>query len=205
MKSMKKIFVLVSAAALAAASLTACGRASGSSDNAEAAETTEAVEISETTEGAETERAAENSDSAESEETTEAVEMSETTDGAETAEGTEPTGGSDDTAESTEAAENQGGTETTDASNTLVVYFSHTGNTEEVAQEIADYTGATLAEIQRAVPYDDVNTEGEEELENDARPEITVDLDGIEQYDTIFVGYPIWLAYHKLIQCTQIA
>lgn len=192
MKSMKKIFVLVSAAALAAASLTACGRASGSSDNAEAAETTEAVEISETTEGAETERAAENSDSAESAETTEAVEMSETTEGAETAEGTEPIGGSDDTAESTEAAENQGGTGTTDASNTLVVYFSHTGNTEEVAQEIADYTGATLAEIQRAVPYDDVNTEGEEELENDARPEITVDLDGIEQYDTIFVGYPIW-------------
>ena len=73
---------------------------------------------------------------------------------------------------------------------TLIVYFSHSGNTEAVAQQIADITGGTLAEIQRAEPYTNVNTEGEEELNNNARPEITVNIDSIDNYQTIFVGYP---------------
>ena len=60
------------------------------------------------------------------------------------------------------------------------------------AKQIAEYTGGTLAEIQRAVPYEDVNTEGEEELNSNARPEITISIDNVEDYDTIFVGYPIW-------------
>lgn len=63
---------------------------------------------------------------------------------------------------------------------------------QEAAKEIADYTGGTLAEIQRATPYEDVNTEGEEELNSNARPEITISVDNVEEYDTIFVGYPIW-------------
>lgn len=73
---------------------------------------------------------------------------------------------------------------------TLVAYFSYSGNTEAVAQQIADYTGGTLVEIQRSTPYDDVNAEGEEELNSNARPEITVDLESVEEYDTIFIGYP---------------
>lgn len=73
---------------------------------------------------------------------------------------------------------------------TLVAYFSYSGNTEAVAQQIADYTGGTLVEIQRSTPYDDVNAEGEEELNSNARPEITVDLESIEEYDTVFIGYP---------------
>ena len=76
--------------------------------------------------------------------------------------------------------------------NTLIAYFSHTGNTEEVAGLIADYTGGTLVQIERAEPYDDVNAQGEEELNSNARPEITVNLDSIENYDHIFIGYPIW-------------
>lgn len=75
---------------------------------------------------------------------------------------------------------------------TLVVYFSYSGNTEEVANQIADYTGASLAQIERAEPYTNVNEEGEEELNNEARPEITVDVDDIENYKTVFIGYPIW-------------
>ena len=59
-----------------------------------------------------------------------------------------------------------------------------------MAQHIAEITGRTLVEIQRSTPYEDVNTEGEEELNSDARPEITVDLESIEEYDTIFIGYP---------------
>lgn len=75
---------------------------------------------------------------------------------------------------------------------TLIAYFSYTGNTEEVAQQIADQTGGTLVEIERATPYDDASEEGEEEIENNIHPEITVDLDSVDEYDTISVGYPIW-------------
>lgn len=35
----------------------------------------------------------------------------------------------------------------------MVAYFSYSGNTEKVAKQIADYTGGTLAEIERATPY----------------------------------------------------
>lgn len=83
-------------------------------------------------------------------------------------------------------------TESTNNSEPLIAYFSYSGNTEEVANQIADYTGGTLAQIERATPYTDVNEEGEEELNSDARPEITVNVDSIENYNTIFIGYPIW-------------
>lgn len=79
----------------------------------------------------------------------------------------------------------------------LIAYFSHTGNTEEAAMQIADLTGGTLAEIQRAEEYDDLQEEAEAEILEGSHPEITVSmdsgsLDSIEEYDTIFVGYPIW-------------
>lgn len=74
----------------------------------------------------------------------------------------------------------------------LVAYFSHTGNTEEVAGQIAELTGGTLAEIQRAEEYGDLQTEAEAEILEGVHPEITVSADNVEDYDTIFVGYPIW-------------
>lgn len=49
---------------------------------------------------------------------------------------------------------------------TLIAYFSYTGNTEEVAQQIAEQTGGTLVEIERATPYEDASEEGEEEINN---------------------------------------
>ena len=79
-----------------------------------------------------------------------------------------------------------------EAQSTLIAYFSYTGNTEKAAQQIAEQTGGTLVEIERATPYDDASEEGEEEIENNVHPEITVDLDSVNDYDTIFVGYPIW-------------
>lgn len=42
-----------------------------------------------------------------------------------------------------------------------------------------------------------------EEKRNDAMPEIAAEVENIEQYDTIFLGYPNWYAYYNLIQCTQ--
>lgn len=76
--------------------------------------------------------------------------------------------------------------------NVLVAYFSHTGNTEAVAEQIAEHTGGTLAQIQRAEDYADLQQEAEEEILQGVRPEITVSVDNVEEYDTIFVGYPIW-------------
>lgn len=106
------------------------------------------------------------------------------------------TGADSEGQQDAQTAGQQGSKENTDpsatAGNALIAYFSYTGNTQEIAQQIADQTGGTLVEIQRSTPYDDVNTEGEEELESNARPEITVNLDSIEEYDTIFIGYPIW-------------
>lgn len=99
---------------------------------------------------------------------------------------------SEESAEEPETREPE--TEETDANgeNVLITYFSHTGNTEEVAQMVAEYTGGTLAEIQRAEEYGDLQEEAEVEIRNGVHPEITVSVDSIEEYNTIFVGYPIW-------------
>lgn len=99
---------------------------------------------------------------------------------------------------SEEPAEEQETTETeiadtdTNDGNVLIAYFSYTGNTEEVAQMIAEYTGGDLAEIQRAEEYGDLEEEAEAEILDGVHPEITVSADNIGEYDTIFVGYPIW-------------
>lgn len=73
----------------------------------------------------------------------------------------------------------------------LVAYFSNTGNTRAVAEQIADYTGGDLAEITRTQPYGDLSL-AQEEILSGARPEISVSVDNVEDYDVIFVGYPIW-------------
>lgn len=91
---------------------------------------------------------------------------------------------SEDTEEAVRADENE--------KNVLIAYFSHTGTTEKVAQTIAEYTGGDLAKIKRAEEYGDVYKEGEVEIKEGIRPKITVSVDNIEEYDTIFVGYPIW-------------
>lgn len=77
----------------------------------------------------------------------------------------------------------------------LIAYFSWSGNTEAVAQEIQDQTGADLFEIVPAEPYtedyDELLDIAQEEQSNDARPAITdtVDLSG---YDTVYLGFPNW-------------
>ena len=92
--------------------------------------------------------------------------------------------------------------ETASGSNVLVVYYSATGNTAQVAQYIADSTGGDLFEIQPVEPYTDddlnwtddnsrVNQEHEDESLRDV--ELVADtVDNWEQYDTVFIGYPIW-------------
>ena len=81
---------------------------------------------------------------------------------------------------------------------TLIVYFSWStsGNTEKMANTIKERTGADILEIEPAVAYPtDYNECGDVakvELDENARPEIANLPDSIDEYDTIFIGYPIW-------------
>ena len=98
--------------------------------------------------------------------------------------------------------EEAGEPEAPEGSRVLVAYFSATGNTEAVAGYIAQATGGDLFEITPADPYtsDDLNWTDENsrvvyEYENpDERDtELAADTpDGWEDYDVVFLGYPIW-------------
>ena len=78
----------------------------------------------------------------------------------------------------------------------LVVYFSWSGNTESVANEIQVQTGADIFEIVPAEPYtDDYNTLldiAQEEQADGARPAIADTVENFDQYDVVYFGYPNW-------------
>lgn len=82
----------------------------------------------------------------------------------------------------------------------LVVYFSATGNTKAVAETLAGLQGADLYEIVPEQPYtdedlnyNDRNTRATaEQNDPDARPAIQGSITDFEQYDVVYVGYPIW-------------
>lgn len=84
----------------------------------------------------------------------------------------------------------------TDSSDILVVYFSRSGNTEEMAKCIADLTGGTLFKIEPSVPYSTNYQETvdrhKQELADNARPEIAYTVENWENYKTVFVGFPLW-------------
>lgn len=86
------------------------------------------------------------------------------------------------------------------ADGTAVVYFSATGNTERVAQIIADRLDADIYEITAAEPYSssDLNWRDEESrvwdehrIYPDIRPGMAQEID-LSDYDTVFLGYPLW-------------
>ncbi len=81
----------------------------------------------------------------------------------------------------------------------LVSYFSATGNTQGIAQVIADHLSADTYEIVPETPYTDAdldyNTDcraNREQDDADARPAISGSVEGMENYDVVFLGYPIW-------------
>ena len=92
-----------------------------------------------------------------------------------------------DIAEGTDAAAGEG--------TALIAYFSWSGNTETVAQEIQAQTGADLFEIVPAEPYTDDYNElldiAQEEQSSDARPAISETVD-LSSYDTVYLGFPNW-------------
>ncbi len=89
---------------------------------------------------------------------------------------------------------------TEEAAKMLVVYFSATGNTKAVAEEITRLTGADLYEIVPADPYTDEDLNynnndcraNQEMNDASARPVIGSEAMDVSSYDTVFIGYPIW-------------
>lgn len=80
----------------------------------------------------------------------------------------------------------------------LIAYFSWSGNTQGVAEEIQRQTGADIFEIVPIPAYsDDYNTvlmEAQRDQHEQARPAIASPLQSIDPYDVIFLGYPNWWA-----------
>ena len=82
----------------------------------------------------------------------------------------------------------------------LVAYFSCTGVTARAAQKLAEAAQADLYEIKPEQPYTQAdlnwsNKKSRSSLEmNDptSRPAISGKVENMEQYDTVFVGFPIW-------------
>lgn len=86
--------------------------------------------------------------------------------------------------------------------NVLIVYYSATGNTEEVANTIAAAAGGTLFKLEPAQPYtdedldwtDDNSRVSEEYADESLRTVelVSTTVDNWDAYDTVFIGYPIW-------------
>lgn len=78
----------------------------------------------------------------------------------------------------------------------LIAYFSRTGNTEELAEEIQLRTGGELFEIVPEEPYpadyDETVERFRREREENARPAIAEDVENMDSYSTIFIGFPNW-------------
>ena len=104
----------------------------------------------------------------------------------------------DDTEETAEGASDAA----SGSGNVLIAYYSATGNTEEVANVIADATGGDLFELEPVEPYtdDDLNwTDDNSRVSQEHEDESLRDVELVsatpenwDSYDTVFIGYPIW-------------
>lgn len=99
----------------------------------------------------------------------------------------------------------------------LIVFFSHTGenygvgnikvgNTKLVADEIQKITGGDEFEIVEEksydMPYDDLTKLAKDEYESNARPAFKGEVKDIDQYETVFIGGPIWWGTYPQVMFT---
>lgn len=90
----------------------------------------------------------------------------------------------------------------------LVTYFSASGITAKVAENLADAIGADIFEIQPEVPYtkadlnwmDKKSRSTIEMSDPTSRPAIAAKRDNMDEYDTIFVGFPIWWYFVERVE-----
>ncbi len=170
-----KILAAITAAVLAVG-FTACGgsTSAATAENSTAAETTDVQE------------------------TVDAVEETENTEDA--TEETQPAAeAAAETKEETAAAPAESET-TAEGKDVLVVYFSATGTTKDIAEKIAAITDADLYEIKAAQEYTEADLDWNdsnsrttlEQNDKSVRPEIASDPVSLEGYTTIYIGFPIW-------------
>lgn len=121
------------------------------------------------------------------------------------------------TEQTNESADNEDGNDSED-SRILVVYFSRTGeqytvgvidhgNTAIVAEMIADETGADLFEIlpeedHYPMTYAELTDVAKKEQNENARPAYAGDVPDLSQYDTVFIGAPVWWGDWPMIMYT---
>lgn len=78
----------------------------------------------------------------------------------------------------------------------LIAYFSWTGKTKQMAENIAKHTGGTLFRIETVKTYPSEYTPHTEvakaERDNEIRPELKTTVENLDQYDTVFIGCPVW-------------
>ena len=82
----------------------------------------------------------------------------------------------------------------------LVAYFSASGVTEGVAKQLADVTGGDLHQIQPEQPYTEADLDWRDKQsrstiemqDKNSRPAITNKLTNMQDYDVVYVGFPIW-------------
>lgn len=78
----------------------------------------------------------------------------------------------------------------------LTAYFSHSGNTREIANQIHKSAGGDIFEIQAVKPYprdyDAVVEQAKQELDSGYKPALKTKMENIKSYDFVFIGYPVW-------------
>lgn len=83
-----------------------------------------------------------------------------------------------------------------DSSKVLTIYFSHSGNTQKVAEQIHEQMGGDIVEILTVAPYPtDYNAvveQAKQELKSGYKPTLKTTIKKIDSYDVIFVGSPNW-------------
>lgn len=183
---MRRMIAAFAATVLLAVGITACGSSAdaATAQDGTAAETTQTQEAVSDNNGSEAAEAPE-AEAKEAETVTE-----ETSAATEEAQGPAEATGSEEP-KTDNASEGK---------SVLVVYFSATGTTKDVAEKIAAITDADLYEIKAAQEYteadldwhDDNSRTTKEQDDKSVRPEIGSDPVTLDGYTTIYIGYPIW-------------
>ena len=78
----------------------------------------------------------------------------------------------------------------------LVAYFSHSGNTREIANQIHENVGGSIFEIVTVDSYpsnyDEVVKQAKQEQESGSKPTLKTKIENIESYEVVFIGHPNW-------------
>lgn len=84
----------------------------------------------------------------------------------------------------------------TGGNDVLILYFSHSGNTRQLAEQIHARVGGDMVELKTVAPYPQdykaVVDMAQKEQQSNARPQITTEISNWNAYRTVFIGFPNW-------------